>query len=205
MRAERKSCEREMDVCLKLKGALDNCLEKPEVFWSVAVRCELCWWGTLILISARIMNLLWKRKAHLTFVSVNITILVVLSMKISHIRVMSSRHLTQRSVTQRLSSHQPAKLWLWADIAEQFQMSWSGEGTSLSYTLFDGGVLPPSLSTCLGRYIFLQDTVRTWVTLHMAVFASPVRVARSLLATWHGSQHVSRTRTISRFLDLWLF
>lgn len=35
--------------------------------------------------------------------SVNITILVVPSMKISHIRVMSPMYLTQRSVTQRLS------------------------------------------------------------------------------------------------------
>lgn len=97
--------------------------------------------------------------------------------------------------------HLPAKLWLSADIAEHFQMSLSEEGTSLSYTISDGVVLPLCLPACLGRCIFLQDTVRTWSTLHMAVFTSPLRAATSLLATWCKSQHVCRTQTISRFLN----
>lgn len=79
------------------------------------------------------MNLLWKRKAYLASVRELLrTFLAVLSMKISHVRIMSSMYLTQSSVSPgRVSRHLPTKQQLWADTAEQFQMSWFGEGTSL--------------------------------------------------------------------------
>lgn len=161
------------------------------------------WWrGTLIPYLSTDNELALEEESPLDFCqSVNITILVVLSRKKSHIRIMTPMHLTQRCVSSgTVSSHLPAKHF------EQTQLN--------NFKCLELERVPhchiPFLMVvwfhllfllAFARYIFFQDMVRTWVTLHMAVFASPVRVARSLLATWHGSQHVSRMKTVSRLLD----
>lgn len=160
MKAEGKSYEYKMDVCLKLKGAMGSCLEKLGVLQSVTARCELWWWGMLILISQWVMTLPWKRRHHFTCVIV----LQQLSLWCFPCKeavgeswpyhtptLLWPKLCGPKSDPSMMSPHLSLTLWLWAGRAEQFQMSYkcklkwkklisSGRDTSLSSNLINGVV-----------------------------------------------------------------
>lgn len=126
VKAESKSYECEMDACLKLKGAMDSCLEKLGVLQSITVRYELWWWGTLILISQWVMT--WKRRPLYFCHGVTTTIPLMYSMKISHRRVMALPYPDPKPCGRKtdpsvMPPHRSLTVRLWADRAEQFQMS----------------------------------------------------------------------------------